>query len=142
VPLESTRQSSETFENRLPASTATLAIPDPAIAQPEIYWRSAGKQIDFSEQQILNAHSPRNDSLQPDSKVTLERSSQPTKHNSEIMPTDDGIEIDRSAEHPSNADSPRMDVRQPDSNVTVKRFSQDLKQAFEIASTDEGTKTV
>jgi hypothetical protein len=87
-----------------------------------------GIQIDRSDEQDSNADLPRIEILEPDSNVKSERSSQLSKHESEMISMDEGIQIDRSDEQSSNADLPRIEILQPDSNVKSERFSHQWKQ--------------
>jgi hypothetical protein len=50
-----------------------------------------GMQITSSDEQYANAHSPRIETLQPDSKTKLELVLQPQKQAREIVSIDEGI---------------------------------------------------
>jgi hypothetical protein len=55
-----------------------------------------GMQIEESDEQYENADSPRVESLQPDSNVTVKSFPQDWKQCAEIVSTDEGIQIDPS----------------------------------------------
>jgi hypothetical protein len=83
-----------------------------------------GIQIDESEKQPLNADSARDESLERDSNVTVERDSHPKKHSLPRLSTEEGMQIDESDEHIPNTDSAMDESLEPDSNVTIERDSQ------------------
>jgi hypothetical protein len=60
-------------------------------------------QIDESDEQDKNADFAIRESLQPESKVTLESALQLLKQNSQRCSTDDGMQIDESDEQDANA---------------------------------------
>jgi hypothetical protein len=78
-------------------------------------------QIDESDEQRKNANFVTDESLEPDSNVTVERDWQSPKHPLLSFSTDEGMQIDESEEHFRNADSSIDESFEPDSNVTVER---------------------
>jgi hypothetical protein len=62
--------------------------------ESEIVSMDEGIQIDSSDPQNANAHSPRTDNLLPDSKTTSQRVSHAMKQDLPIVSTDEGIQID------------------------------------------------
>jgi hypothetical protein len=76
--------------------------------------------------------------LEPASKVSVERLQQSRKQDFEITSTDDGLQIASRRAQRRNADSPRIESLEPDSNVKVESLAQQSKQDFAITSTDEG----
>jgi hypothetical protein len=78
------------------------------------------------------------ESLELTSNVTLERSSQPTKHPWQMVSTEDGMEIDGSNEHPEKAAWPICETLDPVSNVNDVRCPQCEKQSLEMVVTEEG----
>jgi hypothetical protein len=84
----------------------------------EIVLTEEGIEIDRRDEQLLNAESPKTETLEPGSNVKSERSLQSRKHIVEIVSTDEGIQIDRSEEQSLNADSPRIGTLQPGAKLT------------------------
>jgi hypothetical protein len=80
-------------------------------------------QIDESDEQYRNADSSMDESLEPDSNVTVERESHSEKQVLPRLSTDEGMQIDESDEQFQNEDSSMDDSLEPDSNVTVERES-------------------
>jgi hypothetical protein len=78
-------------------------------------------QIDESDEQYENADPSIDDSLEPDSNVTVERDSHTQKHPLPSFSTDEGMQIDESDEQCENDSSPIDESIEPDSNVTVER---------------------
>jgi hypothetical protein len=66
-----------------------------------------------------NADSPSAESLEGDSKVTLERLWQTEKHRAAIVSTAEGMRIDPSDTQQLNADLPKTEAREPHPNVTA-----------------------
>jgi hypothetical protein len=95
-------------------------------------------QIDESDEQCQNADSSMNESLEPDSNVTVKMDSDSQKQCLPRLSTDEGMQIDDSEEHQQNADSLMEESLEPDSNVTVERDSHFRKQFLQSLSTDEG----
>jgi hypothetical protein len=63
-------------------------------------------QIDESDEQHPKAHLPINETLQPDSKVTVRRDLQSEKQYGQRFSTDEGMQIDESLEDAQKAYSP------------------------------------
>jgi hypothetical protein len=61
------------------------------------------------------------ESLEPDSKVTVKRDAHPEKHFSPSVSTEEGMQIDESEKQLRNAYSSMDDSLDPDSNVTPER---------------------
>jgi hypothetical protein len=80
-------------------------------------------QIDESDEQPWKADLPIDETLQPDSNVTIERDSHPAKQAVRRFSTDEGMQIDESDEQLWKADAPIHETLQPDSNVTAERDS-------------------
>jgi hypothetical protein len=99
-------------------------------------------QIDESDEQHRNADSSIDESLAPDSNVTVERDSHSLKHQLLSCSTEEGMQIDESDEQKRNADSAIDESREPDSNVTVERDLPSEKQALPSCSTEEGMQMV
>jgi hypothetical protein len=60
-------------------------------------------QIDESDEHSGNAYSSIDESLEPDSNVTVERDPQSLKHCLPRFSTEEGMQIDESDEHSENA---------------------------------------
>jgi anti-sigma regulatory factor (Ser/Thr protein kinase) len=81
-------------KKRLFRSTTIVSISDVASESPVSCERCSGIQIDFSDEQPRNAKSPRIESREPTSNVTLERFAHPEKQRTEMISTDEGRQID------------------------------------------------
>jgi hypothetical protein len=77
-------------------------------------------QIDESDEQPENADSAIDESLEPDSNVTVERDLHLEKHHLPRLSTEEGMKIDESDEHQANADSPIDKSLEADSKITVE----------------------
>jgi hypothetical protein len=73
--------------------------------------------IDESDEQFENVEVLRHESLEPDSKMILDRDLHPEKHSSSIFSTEEGIEMKESDEQFSNAKTPINKSLEPDSKV-------------------------
>jgi hypothetical protein len=78
-------------------------------------------QIDESDEHPENADSSIDESLEPDSNVTVERDSHPQKHLKSSLSTEDGMQIDESDGQYKNEDSAIDESLEPNSNVIVER---------------------
>jgi hypothetical protein len=98
-------------------------------------------QIDESEEQLQNAYSSMDDSLEPGSNVTVEREWDASKQYFSTLSTEEGMQIDESDEQYQNADSPTDERLESDSNVTVERDSHRQKHPTSNRSIDFGIVT-
>jgi hypothetical protein len=80
-------------------------------------------QIDESDEQYENEDSSIDESLEPDSNVTVERDSHREKHCLPSFSTDEGMQIDESDEQYENADSSIEQRRESDSKITFETIS-------------------
>jgi hypothetical protein len=112
-------------------------IPDPENDKPFTWRRLAGTKRESNEQD-LNAPSPRSESREPGSKVKVDRLVQPWKQKSQIAPTDEGLQIHSSDEQNSQAERARVEIVESGSNDKFERRRQRSKQNREIMLTDEG----
>jgi hypothetical protein len=92
-----------------------------------------GIHIDSSDEHPANADSPRNQTLQPSSKITSEIP-EAKKQDLEIVSIEEGICIDRRARQPANAALPNVETRQSDVKVTETIDWQSEKQPPAIDS--------
>jgi hypothetical protein len=95
-------------------------------------------QIDESAEQSTNAAFSICESVEPGSKVTVERDSHSQKQSSQICTTDEGTLNDPSEIQFENADSPMHDSFEPGSNLTAQSDSHTAKHESPIVSTDDG----
>jgi hypothetical protein len=95
-------------------------------------------QIDESDVQFENADSWMDESLDPDSNVTVERDPQLSKQCLPSRSTDEGMQMDERDEQYENANPSMDESLEPDSNVTVDRDLHSEKQFLPSLSTDEG----
>jgi hypothetical protein len=86
-------------------------------------------EIDDSETQSRKAETSIHESLEPDSKMTVEREEQPMKHPSQSRSTERGMEIDESTIHALKALASMHESLELDSNMTVKREEQAMKHS-------------
>jgi hypothetical protein len=80
-------------------------------------------QIDESDEQLQNADSPIEESLESESNVTVESDLHARKDQFPSSLTEEGMQIDESDEQESNAFSPIGESLESDSNVNVERDS-------------------
>jgi hypothetical protein len=80
-------------------------------------------QIDESDEQEKNDNSAIDESLEPDSNVTVERELHPEKHPVPRLSTQEGMQINESDKQKENDISAIEESLEPDSNVTVERDS-------------------
>jgi hypothetical protein len=73
--------------------------------------------IDESNEQTENVEVSRHESLEPDSKMILDRELHPEKYRSPIFSTEEGIQMKESDEQFSNAKTPIRKSVEPDSKV-------------------------
>jgi hypothetical protein len=73
--------------------------------------------IDESDEQPENGEVSRHESLEPDSKMILDRDLHPEKHRSPILSTGEGIQMKESDEQFSNAKTPLHKSLERDSKV-------------------------
>jgi hypothetical protein len=93
IPPESVRKSPEIFKKGLPRSKVTLFRPEPDTDRPVICRSLAGKEIDLSNLQPLNAQSPRAENLESDWNVRFERDAHEAKQALDIVSTDEGMQM-------------------------------------------------
>jgi hypothetical protein len=87
----------------------------------------AGRQIDESAEQFPNAQRPIDHSLEPASKVTIERERHSQKQAVQSRWTEEGTQIDESTEQYSKAEVSISESLEPNSNVTIERDRQRQK---------------
>jgi hypothetical protein len=97
-------------------------------------------QIDESDEHPENTSGSIDESLEPDSNVTVERDSHAEKQLLESLSTEAGMQIDES-EQSQNADSSINKSLEPDSNVAVERDRHPPKHPGQSFSTEEGMQT-
>jgi hypothetical protein len=79
-------------------------------------------QIDERDEHSPNAEPSIDESLQPDSNVTLESDLHSLKHRLSSFSTEEGMQIDESDEQHENADSSIAQSREPGSKITFERL--------------------
>jgi hypothetical protein len=84
--------------------------------------------MERSDVHLPKADAAMHESLEPDSKLTLDSAAQSSKHCTESVSTDEGMQIDARAEQHTNAFWPIVETFAGDSNVIVESLSQFSKQ--------------
>jgi hypothetical protein len=86
-------------------------------------------EIAESDEQCRKKADSMEESVEPDSKVTVEREDHSPKQAPQSRSAEDGMESDESDEQPENAANSIRDSREPGSKTTLETAPQPSKQA-------------